>query len=228
MNENITAETSVASLDGRQMHFAKAYLLSFGVFCFGLVVDQAARWTDHLAGIVNGLFQCIYMGIAWCLYLLPWSLLVFGLYRWRKWKRFRTHWMVAPSAAFFVLVLVILLIEPPTAANRFRSIAKVELPSTAIDLHYSLSGGGLADYGDQYYFKCRPEDVSKLIEVMKLAEDQSYKGPGSYSIISGLPGCPDPDSWTGSKQFRRDTETWFYYLLTNHNKTEVYVFIGCI
>lgn len=107
-------------------------------------------------------------------------------------------------------------------------MTKAELPALASDLHYSFSGGGLADYGDQYYFKCLPEDVDRLIEGMKLTPDQSYKGPGSYTIISGLPGCPDPDMWDGSSQYRRDDKTWFYYLLANQSKTEVYVFIGCM
>lgn len=228
MNQSATSEDAVVALNSAHMHIAKAFLLSFGIFCCGLVVDQTLRWTNPWAGMVNGLFQCIYVGIAWSFYLVPWTLLIFGLYRWRKWKRFRTHWLVAPSAVLFVFVTVGLLVEPPTAANRFRSRAKIELPATATDLHYSFSGGGLADYSDEYYFKCRPEDVQKLIEGMKLSLDTSYKGPGDYTIISGLPGCPDPDSWTGSAQYRKNEETWFYYLLTNQSKSEVYIFIGCI
>lgn len=228
MSESAPSQDAAAALNSEYMHFAKAFLLSFSVFCCGLLIDQAFRWTNQWAGLVNGLFQCIYFGFAWCFYLVPWSVLIFSLYQWRKWKRFRTHWLVAPSAALFVFAMVGLLVEPPTAANRFRSMAKIELPSTASDLHYSLSGGGLADYSDEYYFKCRPQDVQKLIEGMELSLDASYKGPGSYTIINGLPGCPDPESWAGSVQYRRDEKLWFYYLLTNQSKNEVYIYIGCI
>jgi hypothetical protein len=159
------SKTDSVTLD-RQMHIAQAVFLSLCIFSLSLVVDQTFRWTNHLHGAVNGLFETIYLGIAWCFYLVPWCLVVFLLYRWKKWRRFRAHWLIAPSVLIFFLVVFGLVADPPTPGNRFRRMTKAELPALASDLHYSFSGGGLADYGDQYYFKCLPEDVDRLIEGM--------------------------------------------------------------
>ncbi len=211
----------------RQMHLAKALFFSFCLFSLGLVIDQTARWTDRFHGFLNGLFETIYFGFGWCIYLMPWSIVVYALYRWRKWKRFRTHWIFAPSVFLFVVMIAGLIYEPPTPQNRFRSFTKVELPEMASDIRYSFSGGGLADYGDQYYFKCSPEEVKRLVHEMHLEVDQGYTSPESYTLIRGFSDRSDPKTWVGGTQYRGGSDSWSYYLLTNRDQTEVYVYVFC-
>lgn len=210
------------------MHLAKALFFSFGLFSLGLVIDQTARWTDRFHGFLNGLFETIYLGFGWCIYLMPWSIVVYALYRWRRWKRFRTHWILAPSVFLFVVMIAGLIFEPPTPQNRFRSFTKVELPEMASEIRYSFSGGGLADYGDQYYFKCSPAEVKRLVHEMHLEVDQSYTSPESYTIIRGFSDRSDPKTWVGGTQYRGGSGSWSYYLLTNKDQTEVYIYVFCI
>jgi hypothetical protein len=211
-----------------QMHLAKALFLSFCLFSFGLVVDQTIRWTSRFHGFLNGIFQTIYFGIGWCIYLLPWSVAIYALYRWRKWRRFRTFLIFAPSVFMLVVIFAGLVFEPPTPQNRFRSFTKVELPEMVSEIRYSFSGGGLADYGDQYYFKCSPEEVKRLVHEMHLELDQSYTSPESYTIIRGFSDRSDPKTWVGGTQYRGGSGSWSYYLLTNKDQTEVYIYVFCI
>ena len=210
------------------MHFGKVLLLSLCLFVVGIVVDETVRWTNMLHGFFNGVFHAMIYACVWCFTALPWALVIFGLYRWRKWGRFRIHWALIPSVLLLVAHLTDLVIYPPTAQRRFRAFAKTELPAGIKDLQCSFSGGGIADYGDQYYFKCSADDVSRLIREMRLEPDQSYAGPSSSSIISGFSDRPNPKTWIGARQYKRSIDSWSYYLLTNKDQTEVYIFIFCI
>ena len=210
-----------------QMHLGKALLLSFCLFSFGLVVDQTIRWTDRFHGFRNGLFQTIYFGIGWCIYVLPWSAAIYALYRWRKWNCFRTLWIFSPSIFMLVVIIAGLVFEPPTPQNRFRSFTKVELPEMASEIRFSFSGGGLADYADQYYFKCSLEEVKRLVREMRLEVDQSFTSPESYTLIDGFPDRSDPRTWIGGTLYRGSDDSWSYYLLANKEHTEVYIYIFC-
>jgi hypothetical protein len=215
----------------KPIHFGLLLLISFVIFNLGYVVDQTVRWSDHLQGLMNGVFHVMFFGIAWGIYLLPWSLIVFALYRWRKWKRFRTHWVLAPAALALIASAGSLIIHPPTPSNRFKGSAKTELPTEIQNLHYHFSGGGIADYGDTYYFETTPDEVDRLIVAMNLKEDQYYgRERLSHTPVSTLPDCPDFSAWTGGKQYRAhdDGTGWFYYMIIDASKTKVYMLIGCI
>lgn len=223
--------TETAKDDGKPMHFGLLLLISFVIFNLGYIVEQTFRWSNHLHGFVNGVFHVMVFGIVWCLYLLPWSLIVFAIYRWRDWKRFRTHWALAPAILALVVSIGSLIMKPPTPENRFKSFAKVELPNRIQNLHYDFSGGGIVDYGDTYYFETTPDEVDRLIADMRLKEDEYYGREGlSHTSVSRLPDCPDFSAWSGAKQYRaNDEETgWFFYLITDASRTKVYMLIGCI
>lgn len=214
------------------MHYALTLLLSFLAFPVGYAIDQTFRWTNHFEGFLSGLIQGAIFSVAWLLiYILPWSLIIFGLYRWRRWQRFRTQWILAPSILLMTVFLGSLIVDPPSPEKRFKNFAKTELPANAQNLNYRFSGGGLADYADTYYFKTTPEEVDRIIADMGLSEDEFYGRDGmSHTTITQLQGCPDFSSWKGSKQFRGwdEKQHWFYYLITDSTRTQVYVMIGCI
>lgn len=217
--------------DQKRLHFGLLLLISFALFNLGNIVDQTVRWSDNAKGFFNGVFHILFFGIAWCFYLLPWSLAVFALYRWRGWKRLRTQWVLAPAVLVFLAMIGGLLFQPPSPSRRFKSFAKTELPPNARNLHYHFSGGGVADYGDTYYFETTPEEVGRIIGEMRLDEDEFYGREGlTHTTVSRLPGCPDFSTWEGAKQYKGwdDRQHWFYYLITDATRTKVYMMVGCI
>jgi hypothetical protein len=217
--------------DTKRLHFGLLLLISFALFNLGYIVDQTVRWSDHAQGFFNGVVHILFFGIAWCFYLLRWSLVVFALYRWRGWKHHRTQWVLAPAVLVLLVMIGGLLFQPPTPSRRFKNFAKTELPPNAQNLHYHFSGGGVADYGDTYYFETTPEEVGRIIGEMRLDEDESYGREGlTHSNVSRLPGCPDFSTWEGAKQYKGwdDKQHWFYYLITDGTRTKVYMMVGCI
>lgn len=216
----------------KQMNSALLLLISVIAFPVGYSIDQTFRWTNHWEGFLSGLIQGAVLAIPWCLiYVLPLSLIISGIYRWRRFKRFRTQWILAPSILIIAVMVGSLVFDPPSPAKRFEEFAKTTLPNNPRDLHYRFTGGGLADYGDTYYFTTSPSEVERLIRDMGLEENETYTSESMlYSGFSPLPGCPDFNTWEGAKQFKGwdDRQHWFYYIITDSTRTQVYVMIGCI
>ena len=213
----------------KQLHISLALLMSFLVFNLGFVVDQSLRWSNHLQGFMNGIFHIMVYGIVWFVYLIPWSLIIFGLYRWKKWSRFRTAWLLTPSVLISTAIIIGLLISPPSPHKRFLRFTKTQLPSNAKELLYEFSGGGLADYSDTYYFRTTPEEIDRLITEMNLMEDGRFKDD-HYIPIHSPADWPDFKGWNNSKLYQASSDKgWFYYyLLVNEDRNEVYVLVGSI
>ncbi|MEM8956019.1 MAG: hypothetical protein AAGD22_17825, partial [Verrucomicrobiota bacterium] len=189
------------------------------------------RWSDPIYGFLNGVFHVFIFGFVWIVYVLPWSLLILGLYRWRKWRRFRTQWVLAPAVLVFLMFLWSLAFYPPSAPQRFKSFAKTELPQNVKNLHFRFSGGGIGDFSDTYYFETTPDEVDRIIAEMNLAEDERFGREGMFGTsVSPLAGCPDFSTWIGAKQYRAwdDDQHWFYYVIVDSSRTKVYVLVGCI
>lgn len=215
--------------DWKPIDFGRALLMSFGIFNLGFVIDQTVRWSNHFFGLLNGIVHIFFFGINWFIYLLPWSLIVIVLYQSRKSKRFRMHWILAPSVLTLIVSITQLVTYPETPSSRFKWLGKVDLPNGAQNLHYHFSGGGFTDYLDTYYFETSPDEVDRLITEMRLHEDENYGHEGrSHTLVRPLPKCPDFSTWKGAKQYRVDDQEWFYYLITDGSRTKVYVVIGCI
>jgi len=213
------------------MHFVRVLLLSFGLFNLGPMLVSIFRYTNPFHGFLNGLFHVFVFGLVWIVYLLPWSLLIYALYRWRKWSRFRIHWVLAPAILWTLLSIASLIIDPPTAKRRFLTFAGTNLPTNNQDLHRDFTGGGLTDYSDTWYFRTTPDEVDRLILEMKLEPDKQYGDKEiSYTPIRPLTGWPDLNAWEGAVQYQRCDEKsgWFYYLITDATRTQVYILIGCI
>lgn len=211
------------------MHGALAGLLSFLILISSYTLDQTIRWTDHLEGFRAALVHSLILLPFCAIFVLPYSLLVIGLYQWRKWRRFRTQWLVAPACLALIATLANLVVEPPTAANRFRRFAKAELPADARNLLYSASGGGFADYDDNYYFETSPAEVHRLLREMKF--DPAKGGELGFSIISGAKSLngPDPAAWTEARVYQRhNVDGWYYTLITDVAKSRVYISMSCI
>ena len=216
----------------KRLHYAIVLLLSFLFFTAGFAIEQTFRWTNHFDGFMNGLIQGAIFGVTFCLiFILPWSLLIHALCRWRRSQESPNLLILAPSILFFIAMIGSLVIDPPNPRNRFKEFANTELPSNASNFHYRFTGGGIVDYQDTYYFTTTPAEVKRMIAEMNLEEDEIFDRKGmSPTNIDPLPGCPDFSSWEGAKQFKGwdDQKQWFYYLITDATKTKVYMKVGCI
>ena len=232
MNAALDSTTGLPEArDARPMPLVAALLLSLPLFGAGYAVDQTIRWTNHMDGLLNGLFHMAFFGIASAIYLIPWALIVHFSYRKRESQARRTLWMLGPSILMNLVVISGLFTNPPTPQNRFRNFTKTELPAGLSDLKANFAGGGVADFRDTYYFKTSTAEIERLINEMKLEEDEHFsKRKSTHPFIKVLPGCPDYAEWEGAKRYGGwdDREHWFYHLITDSAKSQAYIFVGCI
>lgn len=215
----------------KPMRLVYALLLSLPLFGVGFVVEQTIRLTNHMDGLLNGLFHMAFFCLAAPIYLIPWALIVHFCYRKRASQARRTMWMLGLSVVMSLLPIAGLFIDPPTLQNRFKRFTKTELPTDISDLRTNFRGGGLSDYGDTYYFKTSSAQIDRFIREMKPEEDKYYSQQKSlYSIIKALPDSPDYRKWVGAKKFTAwdDRKCWFYHLITDATKTQAYVIVCCI
>jgi len=211
----------------RQPHFLVLLTASFLMFTGSNVLNETFRWSDPLDGMANGLIEVIFTGFVWLFFGLVPGLLMDGLYRWRGWQRFRSLAITALGIAALTLTIAGLIFDPTTPAGRLKHFTSADIPTSARDLRAHFSGGGLADYGDFYYFRCEPTDTEALISALHLKLDDSSSG---WFEKPPFPGWPNPADWAGSTLYigGRDNFSWFYYLRTDATRQQVYLFIGCI
>lgn len=198
------------------------------MFTGSFVVAQAFRWSDPLAGIASGLCHVLFTGIAWLFYgLLP-GLLIHGLCRWRRWQRFRTVAILSPGIAALILAVVGLIFWPTTPSKRLKQFTGADLPASAQDLRTHFTGGGVADFGDTYYFRCSPTDTDALIGALGLTPSDSFDQ--HFFSKRPFPSWPDPSTWAGSTLYRggKDEGAWFSYLRTDATREQVYLLVACI
>lgn len=62
-----------------------------------------------------------------------------------------------------MLLIAGLIIQPPTAYTRSKTLARTEFSEVTKDLNYFFSGGGVADYHDEYCFETSPLEIDRLI-----------------------------------------------------------------
>lgn len=214
----------------KPMHFAAALILSFVIFNAGYVVSQTLGWSNHLAGLANGIFHSLFFVFGWAMLFIPWGIAVYASFRKRQDKRRRTQWILAPAWIVFIIFLGGIAFDYPTPKKRFERLAKVDFPSQVDGLRTQFTGGGIADYGDTYYFKTTSAEIDRIIREKGMKEDLSFGKFGkSDTIIKPIQGCPDFDEWEGAKQYRwMDSQLhWFMYLIIDSAKTQAYIFVGC-
>ena len=206
----------------QRLGFVKLLLISFALWTGSFIIEQTIRWSDALQGFVCGLFHIFFLGFSWAVLILPWSLVIGGLYKAFEWQRFRSHWILTPSMAALAFTLIGFIQSPPTARGSFRRFAGTEMPPEATNIEYQLKGGGITDYSITYYFECSPASVSKLVEAMQMSRDH-----GALDDDLPLPGCPDHRQWTGGPRYFHSGDGWTFKLITDPTKTKVYVWMWC-
>jgi hypothetical protein len=214
----------------KPLGFGALLAIPFGLANLGSIIEQTVRWTNPLHGFVIGLFHVFIYGFVWVLFALPLSLLIESLYRWRKWQRFRTHWVLAPAFIITAIPLGSLFVEPPFASTRFAKFTQTTLPENMQNFRCDLSGWGIGDYFDTYYFETTPEEFERLRMKMKLSQDAFFEQHNEHTTsIKVLPKWPDYRQWVSPVQYRGEsTSGCFYCVITDASKRKVYIFIGTI
>lgn len=202
-------------------------LLLWGAY----VIDQTLRWTDRAQGFANGLFHLPFYVIAGLCFATPWLLAIWGLYRWRGWRKYRSASMLAPAFVLALVSLGALVVDPPTPARRFKERMNLELPNSVRNLRWHFSGGGFVDITDVYYFQTSLEETVRLIEAMDLSLDRSSAALDALHLPQ-LPEAPDPAQWPGLARFIRHGEGelkhWTYELFTDATRTHVFIRLRCL
>jgi hypothetical protein len=214
----------------KQLHFALVLLISFALFNLGYIVDQTIRWSNHVEGYMNGVIHIIFLGFAWCIYLIPWSVIVFALYRCNKWRRFRTLWLLAPAVLAFLLLLIFLAVDPPTAKRTFKKMVMSPVPDSVTNLKAFRSGGGIADYTYLIYFEIDPEEFDKILKSKPYGQSDYKKNISyiEYCVKSIPPGWPSSEGWTDTESYIYSTNGWTFYFITDKEHRRVYFSANCI
>ena len=202
-------------------------MASFVIFVGSTVVAETIEWTDHLAGFKSSFFGAMLFSIAWLGLVFPLNLLVGGLYHWRRWQRGRTWLVLAPSLLLFSVVILGEIIDPPTAAGRFRHITGMAIPSSAENLQHDFRGLGIGGSDEHFYFRCQPAETQLLIKTagLQLLADYPLPDPKTLSNL----GFPDLQNWPNPKVYRLDnqTERFSIDLVTYETNRQVYLhFMG--
>lgn len=197
----------------------------FLLFSLAPPLDQTLRWSNHALGFYNGILHIVVFFPSWLLLVVPWTVLIHALCRWRQRRRFLAWWTLAPACLPLAFVLIGLLLSPPTSHHRFHQFTGTNLPANAADLHHHFEGGGIADYGDTYSFGTTPNEVDRLIHDLDLEEVPSHEAWISPSILSPLPDSPDFRTWEGGTTYQTSKRNWHTFLLTDAKRTKVYLYI---
>lgn len=208
----------------RQLHPALVLVASFFIFIGSFILNQVVRCSDLVDGIVSGLCFLPVSSIGWILDALLPGLLIYALYRWRRWKRFQAVAILSPALATLAFIIAGFIFDPPTPAHRLKKFTGADLPLSAHDLRTHFSGGGLADFEDTYFFRCSPADTEKLIKALDLSP-ASMELPPPTLLKAPFPSWPDPGTWSGSTLYQgwRDEGAWSYDLRTDPSREQVYL-----
>lgn len=198
-------------------------MISLAVFELPMVLFAVFTWSDHSEGLKYGLLFCVpMMGLVWFLLVLPWSLVVLWLYRWRGWRRFRTAWVLAPSVIWLLFPVGSLLIDPPTPKRMFELLVVSPMPESVSNLRMFRSGGVPAPLRCLFYFEIAPEDFPTILEskpftlaTQKLGDpppfwpstdDKSEMVSTIRALVGDASSWPMPDGWEGIEVYRYLTE----------------------
>lgn len=216
----------------KQTSVFRLFAASLGIYMLTLFLSylfEEFALNGVVDGIVNSfeksIFYVMIFGLAWLLNIFPLNLLVLGLYRWRRWRKYRTQFVLGPSLCIFGISMLLEVFNWPTAHQLFKVETGVPLPDSAQDLRSSGEHTAMGQIRDTFYFRCNPHDTEKLIQAMHLDEDNT--GFGNSPIERPKPDWPDPRTWKGRRVYTHsDAKNWvFYNLVTDENQNQVYVYI---
>ncbi|MBN1552411.1 hypothetical protein JW979_13135 [bacterium] len=110
---------------------------------------------------VNELFFYLLMfSIGWCICVVPWSFIVFMVFRWRRINQRRTAWLLAPS---ILMLLTILAKDTYSVRGMFEKVIMEPIPESVSDLKAFGVGGGFGNPQYLLYFRIDPNEFNTVL-----------------------------------------------------------------
>lgn len=184
----------------------------------------------------NGMFMGMLLSFFLSIVTVPTAIGLWALCVWRRWNT-RRIWIILIPFMVVVAPTAWRLCSPatytaPPIAQHFEEITQAPLPASAKNVKAYFFGGGFADRSDRFYFECSAQDTEQLIKTWGLVERTS----DSWSSQNTLYGSdwPNPFQWEGKRCYedqnmnRRPFKNAFFTLITNADKTKVFIFFHTI
>jgi len=221
--------TKENKIQAKKRYFRVLQFISFLMFTISYPIAQTFKWTDQYQGFLNGCTHFFSLCKMWCFYILPWSVIIYVLYRFKKVKRFKSLCLLlAPPIITCCFHIVCVLTTPLAPGTRFQRFTKTTLPPDIRDLSYNFSGGGFENYTDLYYFRTSPVEVDRIISDLEVYIETRFGKIQNLNQNSAITNFPTLSSWDNATQYiKRNDDGWYYYLATNEARDEVFLRIGC-
>jgi len=209
-----------------KLYFKAIIIISFLVFTMSYLIAQTFKWTDQYQGFLSGCSHFVPLCKIWCYYILPWSIVVYLLYRLNKLIRIKAQCLIlAPVILACVYHTASVLTTPLAPNTRFQRFSKTHLPPNLQDFSYNFSGGGFDCFADLYYFRTSPREVDRLISNLQLYIETRYGKIPVKTQNSAIKDFPTLSSWTNATQYVRFNDELSCYLATNEGRNEVFISI---
>jgi hypothetical protein len=225
----------------RQLVPGWVLFLSLALPGAGCVVYGLLHWSKPVEGLKCAIFlMCPMLLLVWFFTQLPWTYAVFGLYRWRKWQRFRTAWALAPPIFVTVAMAGYHVAFPMTSTSMFRQLIVNPIPASVSNLRAFRSGGGLVPHNCLFYFEISPDDFPAIVgsksykltdlklndlDLFSTSSFGESVRPGIESMVGNDSDWPMPYGWAGVEvyQYTGEGETQ-YTIVTDGNHRHIYVY----
>jgi len=212
-------------------------LLSGLVFIPSMSLTEFKHYTDQARGWSAVGFQAVLYAVLFGIFIVPITALILFLIRRKQLSpRWRTLIVISPVLILSLLQFGGSVARPLKSQERFAKMMDCELPPQATVFKAWHSGGGLIDFLDMYHFKTTPEGIDQLLasrpykpDASVVMTDPEFRIHHELPVIGVSPpeGWPKPRDWPGLEIYRYEKKTWFYYILTDGEKSQAFVIAGC-
>ena len=173
-----------------------------------------------------------FIGVSLCLgtvagvpVLVFWSLLVRRVFVWMKVEseRLRAAISLMPWLSALAVSVMMWLVDPPSPHAYFERTFGFNLAEDACD--FRAHGHFLIDSNHaDYFFRCSETSAKQVTEALDL-EFIEMEGLPFYPAHDFLTGVPDPQEWTGQRQYVKfgGLSGPMYFMVTNSSMTEVFI-----
>ncbi len=221
----------------KPFHFALVTAASF-IICFSsLGVVQLACWINGIDGFFITPWDLMAIIVVWGCAILPYSIFLALMYRWFKWKRVRTAWLLAPAILFCAFFIFINLNDNLTPEGTFSRIITHPVPDSLNNLRVNIARSLMGGNQWIFYFELDPVDAEKLMQIhpfehtdMTLDDINLFrKNDNNECALERFTwfdsGWPLPHTWSDAEiHTYRDPESHrMYFLITDSLHRSFYV-----
>ena len=194
-------------------------------------IDEAARWSDPLRGMLNGLAHApiltlLVLGVMLPVMALLWAVASFiGLGR-----RYTIALPIVLPLGLLLWSVLTAVFWSPDSHERFRLQVGVPLPEGAIDFRAYHSGGGLRDHMDLYSFSSDRRAISEFLGTQPFERVTEYHVSPERPLPLGVlpPGWPNPGTWSDAQIYRLKNTGRICLVITDKEYRHIVVIVTTI